>query len=85
MALTMNQRKAVTREVAKRYKKATKKEKAIILNELTAITSYNRSYASRVPRIGGLIQHDKPVKRKVGPRIYDKTCLKAPEENMGRP
>lgn len=48
--LTMRQKQAVTRETALRYKKARKKEKGFILNELTKITGYNRSYATRVLR-----------------------------------
>lgn len=48
--LTMRQKQAVTRETALRYKKAGKKEKGFILNELTKITRYNRSYAARVLR-----------------------------------
>lgn len=46
MGLTMKERKAVTVEISKRYKKATKKQKGIILDEFTALTGYNRTYAS---------------------------------------
>lgn len=45
MGLTMKERKAVVSEIAKRYKKASKKQKGIILDELIALTGYNRSYA----------------------------------------
>lgn len=48
--LTMRQKQAVARETVLRYKKARKKEKGFILNELTKITRYNRSYAARVLR-----------------------------------
>ncbi|MGC8482594.1 MAG: transposase [Thermodesulfobium sp.] len=41
----MKERKAVVSEIAKRYKKAGKKQKGIILDELIALTGYNRSYA----------------------------------------
>lgn len=46
MGLTMKERKAVTVEISKRYKRATKKQKGIILDEFTALTGYNRTYAS---------------------------------------
>ncbi len=46
--LTMRQKKAVTRELQNRYQKARKKEKIIMLNEFTRLTSYNRCYASQI-------------------------------------
>ncbi len=46
MGLTMKERKTVTKEIAQRYQRARKKEKGNILNEFTALTGYNRSYAS---------------------------------------
>ena len=48
MGLRMNERKAVTREVAKRYQKGSKKQRGKILDEFTAITGYNRTYASHI-------------------------------------
>lgn len=50
MALTMKEKKAVTGEVASRYKKATKKEKKNSLDEFTLLTGYNHSYAARALR-----------------------------------
>jgi len=46
MGLTMNEKKAVARETAKRYQKASKKQKGIILREFTTLTEYHRTYAS---------------------------------------
>lgn len=46
MGLTMHERKAVTKEVARRYQKALKRQKGIILSEYTALTGYHRTYAS---------------------------------------
>ena len=43
--LTMGQRKAVTSSLRKRYQQSSKKAKTQILNEFTALTGYNRSYA----------------------------------------
>lgn len=46
--LDMRQRQAITKELKARYNKATKKEKAKILDEFAALTGYNRCYASWV-------------------------------------
>lgn len=48
MGLMMKEKKAVTKEVAKRYQRASKKQKGVILNEFIALTGYNRCYASYV-------------------------------------
>lgn len=48
MGLTMNERKAVIREVAKRYQKSSKKQRGKILDEFTVLMSYNRTYASHI-------------------------------------
>ncbi|MBA7612655.1 hypothetical protein ES703_19891 [subsurface metagenome] len=47
----MRHRKAITADTKKKYAKATKKEKTIILNQFTAITGYNRTYAARILKI----------------------------------
>jgi len=52
MPLTMKEKQAVTREMATEYKRATKKQKGKILDTLTGLTGYNRSYAARVLRKG---------------------------------
>ena len=46
MRLTMKERKSVTRAIASRYQKASKKQKGIILDEFTQLTGYTRCYAS---------------------------------------
>ena len=48
MGLTMKGKKSVTREIAKTYQKARKKEKKGILDEFVRLTGYNRCYASTV-------------------------------------
>ena len=45
-------RKRITQEVAKRYRKASKKEKGRMLDEFCALTGYNRSYAAWALRKG---------------------------------
>ena len=44
MGLSMQEKKALTREVSKRYQRAGKKEKTLILNEVVKTTGYNRKY-----------------------------------------
>jgi hypothetical protein len=44
----MQEKKALTREVSKRYQKAGKKEKTAILDELVKTTGYNRKYVLHV-------------------------------------
>ncbi len=46
MGLTMNEKRAVAREVAERYQKASKKQKGAMLTEFIALTGYHRTYAS---------------------------------------
>ena len=46
----MPEKKAITREMRRRYRKASKTEKAAMLDELVALTGWTRSYASRALR-----------------------------------
>ncbi|MDZ4178942.1 MAG: transposase family protein, partial [Coriobacteriia bacterium] len=50
MPLSMAEKRAITREMRRRYRKATKAVKAVMLDELTALTGWTRSYASRALR-----------------------------------
>ncbi len=50
MGLMMREKQAVTRQLAVEYKRATKKQKGSILDRLTELSGYNRSYAARVLR-----------------------------------
>jgi len=49
--LDMKQKQAITKELKTRYNKAAKKEKVKILDEFTALTGYNRCYASCILKI----------------------------------
>jgi hypothetical protein len=48
MGLSMQEKKALTAEISKRYQKAAKKEKTGILNELIKNTGYHRKYILHV-------------------------------------
>ena len=48
MGLTMQEKRALIKEISKRYQKAQKKEKTSILDELVKTTGYNRKYALHV-------------------------------------
>jgi len=50
VGLTMAERKAVTRQLVVRYEKAPKKLKGTILDELCALTGWNRDHARRALR-----------------------------------
>jgi hypothetical protein len=50
MALSMHERQAITKEMAKRYARASKKQRGVMLDELCALTGYERSYAARLLR-----------------------------------
>ncbi|MBC7247020.1 MAG: hypothetical protein H5T73_04465 [Actinobacteria bacterium] len=52
MRLDLMTRKRITQEVAKRYRKALKKEKGRMMDQFCALTEYNRSYAAGVLRKG---------------------------------
>jgi len=67
----MQEKKALTNEISKRYQKAEKKEKTEILNELVKTTGYNRKYILHVLANWGktsVIRMDgKAVKLKASP------------------
>ncbi len=50
MALSMAERQAITKEMARRSARATKQQRGLMLDELCALTGYNRSYAARLVR-----------------------------------
>ena len=50
MGLSMAERKAVTGQIADRYRKASKKHKQLILEELCALTGWHRDHARRALR-----------------------------------
>jgi hypothetical protein len=58
MELSMGERKAVTKKLATRYKRATRAEKSVVLDELVGLTGWHRDYARAALREAGTL---KPV------------------------
>ena len=90
--LTMRQKKAVTRELRKRYQKARKKEKTVILDEFIQLTGYNRCYACQVLNVKKVLGYlniagkrikyiaDKRKTKRKKKKIYDQEVLVALKE-----
>jgi len=90
--LTMRQKKAVTRELRKRYQKARKKEKTVILDEFIQLTGYNRCYACQVLNVKKVLGYlniagkrikyiaDKRKIKRKKKKIYDQEVLVALKE-----
>jgi hypothetical protein len=66
MGLTMSQRQAVTRQLARRYQAASKTEKATILDELCQVTGWHRDHARKALRAA---LTPKPVPPHVPPHV----------------
>jgi hypothetical protein len=92
MGLSMSERRAVTRETSARYRRASKKQKAKILDEFVETSGYHRKYASWILSNWGkkrycvidgqLVQLvvGQPKKRRrpaTRPRKYDERVFKA--------
>lgn len=75
MGLSMAERKAVTKEMARRYEKASKTEKGRILSELCALTGWTRRHARRaIVRAGSITPRRS---RSPASRVYDDPVLAA--------
>lgn len=64
MGLKMSEKKALTKEIGARYRKAGRKEKTDILDEFIKTSGYNRKYASRMLKQQGLKKKGKAAKKK---------------------
>lgn len=76
MALTMAERRAITREMAKRYVKVSKKQRGLMLDELCALTGYHRNYAIRLLRERALGPAP-PKQRRLRERAYSDELVAA--------
>jgi hypothetical protein len=63
VALTTKERQAVLRELGKGYRKKTKKERGLIVDELVRLTGYNRAHACRALRQAEFVGKGKPRPR----------------------
>jgi hypothetical protein len=64
----MHERQAITKEMARRYVRAGKRERGLMLDELCALTGYNRSYAARLLRSRARAPARAPARRRRGRR-----------------
>lgn len=77
MGLTMRQKQAVTQELTKRYKRASKKEKGELLDGVIQLTGYHRSYAARMLRVKRTQTAPRPAQKRLRRRArkYDRAVL----------
>lgn len=74
MGLTMGQRKAVTREMAERYRSASRRSRQYMLDELCALTGWHRDHARKALRLAGRAPRVSRPRRP--PRVvYDESVL----------
>lgn len=71
----MAERKAVTKQMAKRYAKASKKQKGVMLDELCALTGWSRRHARRA--LGAALEAPKPPGRRGRPPVYGSEVIEA--------
>lgn len=76
MGLTMSQRRAVTKTIATRYKRADKTAKGVILDELCATTGWHRNHARKALAAALKPKIVKPARRPRSPR-YDADTVTA--------
>lgn len=71
--LTLRERQSVVKELARAYHRTSKKEKGRILDQLSQLTGFNRSYAARALRAAGKPVHKrkrKPMKKAGRKPVY---------------
>jgi hypothetical protein len=77
VGLTLQERRSVTRETRRKYRRVPRGEKTEILNEFTDLTEYNRKYALQL--LKGTVKASKRPRGASGPRghprLYDSAML----------
>ena len=76
MGLTMVQKRAVTKEMAKRYRKAPKKAKGGMLVELCALTGWSRDHARRALREAARPPERAPKRMPIRTQTYGSDLIK---------
>ncbi len=76
MGLTMSQRRAVTKAIATRYKRAGKAAKGVVLDEVCAATGWHRSHARKALAAALTPKLVKPTRRSRTP-TYDANSVVA--------
>ena len=87
MGLTMGQRKALTKQMADRYRRASKRQKTAMLDEFVELHGCTRHHAGWVLRMWGktvferrdgeLVKIVVPAAAAPGPRLYDEQVVAA--------
>ena len=75
MSLTLTARQSVVKELSKKYRRVTKKEKSKIIDNLISLTNYNRCYARYVLRNYQYVRCRSKSKRQ-NKKKYDEKFLK---------
>jgi hypothetical protein len=70
VGLSMAERKAVAKEMARRYARASKREKGRMLDELTDLTGWTRRHARRALVHAAAVVSVVPAKRRGRPPVY---------------
>ena len=97
MGLTMREKKALTSEIAARYRKETKTGKQAILDEFCRTTGYHRKYAVQVLNSWGkkkirvingevvelVVGEPRKPRKRTRERVYDERVHEALREALG--